>query len=201
MNRALLVMDVIHELVHENGSVGKDGYYQHATEQSLLNNTSKLISYFRTQGLPIIYVVVGFSEDYKEWSPKTKLFKHVKDNRQAILGSWSTQMPASIAPLKTDPLIVKHRVDPFYGTNLVQLLANWQIEELILTGISTEFVVLATTLSAHDRDYNVTVIEDCVASSNETSHKAAMHIIDKLASVHSVESYLTRMEETNGSNV
>lgn len=29
-NKALLILDVINELIHEKGSVGKDGYFEQA---------------------------------------------------------------------------------------------------------------------------------------------------------------------------
>lgn len=57
------------------------------------------------------------------------------------------------------------------------------IEEVILTGVSSEFVVLAAAMSAHDRDIKVTVLEDCIASSDESSHLCAVHIMKKISDV------------------
>ncbi len=190
MKEALLVLDIINELVHKDGEVGKDGFYENASQKGTVPNTARMIQNCRNRGVPVIYIVIGFSEDFREWSEKTKLFRHVKDKKQVILGSWSTQIDERLSPMPGESIIIKHRVDPFYGTNLDQLLSTMGIEHLILTGVSTDFVVLSTTMSAHDRDYNITVLEDCVSSSDHQSDSAALHIINKLAEVTTTAKFL-----------
>lgn len=188
--KALFVLDVINELVHQDGSVGKDGYYEQAHNKKIIANIQKVIDVCRANQTPIYYVIVGFSKDYKEWSSNTKLFKNVKCKKQAILGTWATQIHASVAPRENDVIITKHRVDPFYNTSLELLLNTAGVDEIILTGVSSEFVVLSTTLSAHDRDKKVTVLQDCISSSDEYSHECAMHIISKLAEISTSEQLL-----------
>lgn len=197
--KALIILDVINELVHEDGSVGKEGYFDEASKKNIVDNIAKVADFFRGNNIPVYYVVVGFSDDYKEWSESSKLFRHVKSNKQAILGSWATQVHASVAPREGEAVIIKHRIDPFYKTSLEFLLNTADIDEVILTGVSSEFVVLSATISAHDRDKKVTVLEDCVSSSNEYSHNCAMHIISKLAEVSTSEQLLSTRcyNETN----
>ncbi|MGD6740053.1 cysteine hydrolase family protein [Photobacterium leiognathi subsp. mandapamensis] len=179
--KALLVLDVINELVHPEGSVGQDGFCEQAEKRHILRNIQKVVSHAREHAIPVYYVIVGFSEDYKEWSPNTKLFREVKSKKQVVLGSWETQVHETVAPREQELIITKHRINPFYNTSLNLLLKVAGIEELVLTGVSSEFVVLATVLSAHDRDMKVTVLEDCISSSDEYSHQCATHIMTKLA--------------------
>lgn len=189
--KALLVLDVINELVHPNGDVGKDGFYTQSQQRNILSNIQRVIQYAREQNIPVYYVIVGFSQDYNEWSPKSKLFRNVKSKQQVVLGSWSTRVHESVAPQEKELVFTKHRVDPFYGTSLELQLKVAGIEELFLTGVSSEFVVLATTLSAHDRDMKVTVLEDCISSSDEHSHNCAVHIITKLAELSTSDQFVT----------
>ena len=181
--KALLVLDVINELVHDNGSVGKDGFYQQSLQRNLLLNLKKTISGARKEKITIIYVVFGFDDKFSEWSNSSKLFKHVKERKQAILGTWSTNIHEDVKPENNEYIVSKHRIDPFYNTNLEMILRVNNVEEVFLTGVSSEFVVLATALSAHDRDYKVHVIEDCVSSSDQHSHECAVHIINKIANI------------------
>lgn len=181
--KALLVLDVINELLHQDGSVGKDGFYQQALQRNILKNLRKVISSARKKNVTVIYVVFGFYNEFSEWSANSKLFRNVKERQQAILGTWSTAIHREVAPENGEYIVTKHRIDPFFNTNLEMILRINKIEEVFLSGVSSEFVVLATALSAHDRDYKVQVIEDCISSSSQYSHNCAVHIINKVADI------------------
>lgn len=186
MKSALLVLDLINDLVHEDGSVGRDGFYAHARERRVLENTAAAIASCRAAGIPVVYVVVGFSAGYPEWSARSKLFAHVKERRQVQLGTWATEVHASLRPLPGEPVVVKNRIDPFYNSNLETVLRSLEVDTLYLAGVSTEFVVLATSISGHDRGYTVKVLADCVSSMDQLRHDSAMVVIDKVADLCSV---------------
>ena len=58
----------------------------------------------------------------------------------------------------------KKRLDCFYGTDLEILLRTLGTETVVLMGINTNTCVMNTAFSAFNRDFQVVVIEDCVAS-------------------------------------
>lgn len=186
MKSALLVLDMINDLVHEAGSVGKDGFFAHAQERQVVANTAQAILQSRRMGIPVIYVIVGFSDGYPEWSERSRLFRHVKDREQVLLGSWATEVHAALRPRSEEAIITKNRIDPFYNTNLETVLRAKDIDTLYLAGVSTEFVVLTGAMSGHDRGYQVKVLSDCVSSSDAHSHDCAMNIIKKVADVSSL---------------
>ncbi|HDJ2887755.1 TPA: cysteine hydrolase [Staphylococcus aureus] len=192
MTKALLVMDIINDIAHESGKVGKDGFYIEAKKRKIIDNTKKVINHARELKFKIIYVVIGFSENYEEWNEKSLLFKKVKSDRQVMFNTWGTQVCDDIAPQKGDLLITKNRIDPFYNTNLELVLRNLNINELYLTGISTDLVILSTVLSAHDRDFKVHTIEDCTSASNKQSHDNAINIISHLSSIVNVNEFLKK---------
>ena len=49
--------------------------------------------------------------------------------------------------------------------------------------MSTHYAVLATTFSAADRGYSVTVVEDCCAAATADLHESAMATIRNFAQV------------------
>lgn len=58
----------------------------------------------------------------------------------------------------------KKRLDCFFGTDLEILLRTLNTETVVLMGINTNTCVLNTAFSAFNRDFQVVVISDCVAS-------------------------------------
>jgi nicotinamidase-related amidase len=97
------------------------------------------------------------------------------------LGSWGTEVHTNIAPQPGDSDIVKHRVSPFYGTNLEPILRAHRIERIFVSGVSTVAVVQGTVRDAHDRDYVCTVIEDGCASATAADHQAAIAVLQRFA--------------------
>ncbi len=191
MSKALLVLDLINDLVHEDGSVGKDGFYEQAQERQTVARTAQAIEHCRRAGIAVIYVIVGFSEGYPEWSIRSKLFRHVKERQQVVLGTWATQVHDELRPLPHEAVITKNRIDPFYNTNLETVLRAQGIDTLYLSGVSTEFVVLSTVMSGHDRGYTVRPLSDCISSSDSHSHQSAMTVIEKLSELYTLEQFLS----------
>lgn len=76
-----------------------------------------------------------------------------------------------------DLLISKTANDSFYKTKLQEQLDRPDLDELIITGISTDFCVDATIKSAIVKDYNVTVISDA-HTTDDKPHLRADQLID-----------------------
>lgn len=193
MSKALLVLDLINDIVDEKGSVGKDGFYNQAIKRDVVENTSNAIAWFRKKGLPVIYVVVGFSQGYPEWNGNMKVFRNVKDREQVLLNSWATAVCDELTPLPGEAIVIKNRIDPFYNTNLEIILQSFGVDTLYLTGISSDLVVLSSCFSGHDRGFKITVLEDCIAANDEASHACAIKTISKLADISTSKNLI--MEE------
>lgn len=58
----------------------------------------------------------------------------------------------------------KKRYSPFIDTDLPFVLRTQGIEELVIAGVNTNTCVQCTCFEATNRDYGVTVVEDCVDS-------------------------------------
>lgn len=183
---ALLILDLINEIVHEEGKYSHDGYLEQVTQRGVLANTAIALASARAVAMPVVHVVVGFSEDYRECPVSSAIFSVAKEDKRLLLGTWATQIHNDVKPLSHEPIVVKNRVSPFYQTNLELLLRLWGINTLLLAGVSTEFVVLTTVIEAHDRDYQVVVLEDATAASNLQRHEAALKIIERTAKISSV---------------
>lgn len=198
---ALLVMDLINEIVHPDGKYAADGYGAQARERGVLARAADAIARARAADIPVIHVVVGFSPGYPEWPATSPVFEKAKDDGRLLLGTWATQVHEALAPRPGEPVVVKHRVSPFHGTNLDILLRTAGVDTLLLTGVSTELVVLTAAQAAHDRDYRVRILEDATLAGDAEIHDAALKILSRIATVTTVADALPAVRSVTGAAV
>lgn len=182
MTSMLLVMDMINDLVHPDGPNAKT-YVASGNAKGLYQGTVKAIAKARAAGVPVGYVRVGFSPDYRECPPGSPVFSRAKEFGLFKLGTWGTEVYGQFAPQPGDFDIVKHRVSPFYGTSLEPILRANAIRHLVLCGVSTNGVVQAAVREGHDRDYACTLIEDCCCGATEDEHNFALAGLKRYAAI------------------
>ena len=188
MKSILLVMDMMNDLVHPDG-VNAKTYVVQATARRLYANTVRAIAAARAAGVPVGYVRVGFSPDYRECPPASPIFSKARDNGLFKLGTWGTEVYSEFAPQPGDFDIVKHRVSPFYGTSLEPILKAQGIGRLVLSGVSTNGVVQGAAREGHDRDYAITLLEDCCCGATEDEHNFALAGLRRYAEVSTAAEY------------
>ena len=177
-----LVMDMINDLVAEDG-FGANGYGVQVRARNVLANVAAAIAKARAAGVRVGYVRVGFSPDYRECPPASPIFSGARNNGVFKLGTWGTQVHPSIAPDPEDFDIVKHRVSPFYATSLEAILSANRVERIVLCGVSTNGVVHSGAREAHDRDFEVVILEDCCAGVNSEEHLHAIACLGRFAHI------------------
>lgn len=177
-----LVMDVMNDIAAEDGFNAKT-YGVQVKERNLLAKTAKAIAAARAAGALIGYVRVGFSPDYRECPPNSPIFSGARKNGIFKLGTWGTEVHPAIAPQEGDFDIVKHRVSPFYGTTLEPILRANGVERVVLSGISTNGVVHSGAREAHDRDYEVVILEDCCAGVTPDEHMHAIACMGRYGTI------------------
>ena len=182
MDAMYLVMDMINDLVHEDGPSAKS-YGPELKRRSVLENTAAALQKARDAGLHIGYVRVGFSPDYREVPPTSRIFTGARKAGLFKLGTWGTEVHPSIAPQPGDFDIVKHRVSPFYCTDLEILTGAHGIKRLFMSGVSTSGVVLSGAKEGHDRDYEITLLEDCCCHSEPALHDAVIETMRRIATI------------------
>lgn len=168
-----LVMDMMNDLVAEDGFSAQT-YGVQVKARGVLDRTKAAIAAARAAGALIGYVRVGFSSDYREAPEASPIFSGARLNGIFQLGTWGTDVHPAIAPEPRDFDIVKHRVSPFYATALEAILRANKVERIVMCGVSTNGVVHSGAREAHDRDYEVVILEDCCAGVTADEH---MHAI------------------------
>ncbi len=108
-------------------------------------NAARILKCFRAQGMPVFHVQhVNIRENATFFIPETEgVFIH-----------------HSVAPLPTEPVVVKHAPNSFLGTGLHEKLAAMQVEHLVLCGMMSHMCIDTTARAAKDYGYAVTLIQD-----------------------------------------
>lgn len=179
----LLVCDMINDLVHEEGPNGSKGYGPILKRRNTLTHAEVAIAKARAARVPIGYVRIGFSADYRECPARSRIFQGAKKAGMFKLGQWGTEVHPRLAPHLDDFDIVKHRVSPFYATALEAILGALAVRRLVVLGVSTSGAVLSAVKDAHDRDYDVTVVEDACCALTEEQHLAVVDQMQRLADI------------------
>src|SRR4030095_15725506 len=81
-----------------------------------------------------------------------------------IKGDSGSDIHDSVAHFEGEPIVYKHEPNSFLNTNLLDLLKEWEIERIVVTGMMTHMCVDATARAAVDLGFQVIVAEDACAS-------------------------------------
>ncbi len=170
---ALLVIDIQHEFVDEDGAVFCVGGKQ------MLPKVKALIEACRAAGIPVVYT----QEVHRP--SRIDMGRELDGNEpdHCLIGSHGVEIMEEIAPEPGDLVVTKPRYDAFIGTDLEYVLNGLGVlpnDTLILCGDATNVCVHYTGAGAHQRDYRIKVVENCCAGSSLEAHEAALAQLDYL---------------------
>jgi nicotinamidase-related amidase len=174
MKSIYLVLDMQNDLVHPEGASGKSPLGEQVRARDVIARTAAAIAKARAKGIAVAYVRVAFSDDHREANPASQVFGPIASNGILKQSSWGGAVHEALSPQSHDWDIVKHRVSPFYATRLELLLRREGIERIYCSGVSTQAVVQAAVRDAHDRDFEVVVLEDCCAAHSNEEHNNSL---------------------------
>ncbi|MGM8215861.1 isochorismatase family protein [Bacillaceae bacterium W0354] len=154
--KALLVIDV------------QDGIVNFRDFGVELQNIERVIKDFKKRRKPVIFI------------------QHFDDNKESPLNRHASTSNL-YEPLAhyADHIIEKGTPSSFHQTDLQSLLEKLGVNHLIITGFNTEFCCLFTAISAFDRGYSVSFIEDATGTVNndETYEMKGLDIKDFIGTV------------------
>jgi nicotinamidase-related amidase len=182
---ALLVMDI------QQGVVGRFG-----GDDDLLARLRRAIAGARQAGVLVVFVRVAFRPGYPEVPPPgddpRKIPGLVRDPDETFVdGKPSAAVHTALEPRPEDVVVVKKRISAFVGSDLEVILRSHGIRRVALTGIGTSGVVLSTLTDAVDRDYEVTVLADGCADSDEVLHRTLIErLFPRRAGVATVDEWV-----------
>jgi nicotinamidase-related amidase len=144
---------------------------RYADDAGLVGRLRRAIDAARRASVRVIYVVVGFRDDYAEVSPNNRGFSAIAQTGAYTEGDDNRRVHPDIAPQRGDIVVTKKRVSAFAGSDLDMVLRAQQIDHLVISGISTSGVVLSTVRQAADLDFRLSVLSDGCADGDAEVHR------------------------------
>ena len=165
MANAVLVVDMLQGFLEE-------GYplYCGARARRIIPNIQGLLEQELAQDARVFFICDHHDPD----DPEFKMFPP-----HCIAGTVEAEVIPELAGYRGE-IIPKRRYSGFFGTSLEEKLRELKPERLIVCGVLTNICVLHTTADARNRDYEVEVPVDCVASPDEAAHRFALEHMEKV---------------------
>jgi gluconolactonase len=172
---ALIVQDMQNDVIIEGGAFAESGSPEHAKEQNVVANSSRLADACRAKGVPVIHVHYIVEEGAPGLKQNAPLFQGVKDANALVRGTWGAAPAEGLEPQAGDFVVEKMRMSGWEGTKLEQLLVGLGIDTVIVTGAWTNMSIEHTARTGADKGYTMVVPEDCCSTMNADWHNAAIN--------------------------
>ena len=163
----LLIIDMLNDFFRQHA---------HLAEQRprLVAAVNTLAEAFREHGQPVLWVRQEFAPDLHD--AFLEMRKH--NLRVTIAGTDGCELLPELDRRPADKTIVKKRYSAFFGTDLEATLRSGRPDMLVVAGINTHACVRTTVIDAYQRDYEVVVATECIASYDEAHHEMTKRYLD-----------------------
>jgi nicotinamidase-related amidase len=168
---ALLIIDMQRDFL-EPGGFGEMLGNDVSQLRSAIEPNRRLLAAWRSKNLPVMHTREGHRPDLADLPPAKKIRGRGKTTigdagpmgRILVRGEAGHDIIPELYPLPSEPVIDKPGKGAFFATDLHAILQNRGIQQLIVTGVTTEVCVNTTVREANDRGYDCLVPSDCVGS-------------------------------------
>jgi ureidoacrylate peracid hydrolase len=201
---AVVVVDMQNEFCTAGNAYDLAGFESDlAPIRRMIPRLARFLAQARGAGIPIVYVqaIYGKQHDGRlsdAWMRQAARRRPRMYNEIPVCqeGSWGAQIIEELAPQDGDVIVQKHRYSAFVGTGLADRLRDDGISTLLITGVGTCGCVDSTARDAFMADFDVCVVDDCVAMAWSDLHDFALAAIDALfGEVRSSNSLIAEWQE------
>lgn len=183
---AVIVIDMTDEFVDPKYPNGSN------TGKECARNIATLLEVTRSEAIPTIFTHnpgVKTDAELGQWLESLDSYEQPPPE--------ACQITDILDPRDSDPVLKSAKPSGFFGTQLESILNHYNIDTIIVTGMTTSGCIRATVIDAFSYNYNVVVPKDCVADRATVPHRINLFDISmKYAAVTDIEAIRKALTET-----
>jgi nicotinamidase-related amidase len=167
---ALLVIDMLNDFFRQHARLAEQ-------RPRLVASVNALAAAFREHGQPVIWVRQEFAPDLHD------AFLEMRKRKLSvtIAGTDGCEILPELDRRPADTTVLKKRYSAFFGTALDETLERMRPEVLVVAGVNTHACVRTTVIDAYQRDYEVWLAAEGVASFDEEHHEVTLRYLEGAA--------------------
>lgn len=182
---ALLLLDLQNDSCHKEGVFNKNGL-DISPLLKIIPNIINTIYFCKKNSIPIIAIQHTILENMQKEPIGVGVYKKILPfiNLEGLReGSWGHDLLDEIK--NVDYKIRRWNMSSFYHTELARYLGALRINQLVLSGFTTNGIVETTAREAVGRNYKVVTLSDCVSSYSDSLHQASLTNLNTFGEVYS----------------